>query len=133
VAISRIRKWVEDILKEFNYYLLSIGEISNYFIEENYTLKYVIKEELSFDYIMLDDETIVDRIKYINYVINAFNKLSKEERIIIYCLYICKEKFTSESICEKVNVSISKYYRDKKEAITKLAYALGIKEDSKDD
>lgn len=131
--MSRIRKWVETILTKFDYYLLSIGEVNNYFIENNYNFEFVVKEKLSFDYITLDDETIIERINYINYVINAFNKLSKPERIIIYYLYICDVKLTSDSICEKVNMSLSKYYRDKKEAITKLAYALGIKEDLKDD
>jgi ArpU family phage transcriptional regulator len=129
VAMSKIRKWVEGELKKFDYYLLSIVSIDNYFVEKDCTLKYIYEDELSFDYIILSKETISERIRYINYVISAFNKLSEDERIIIYCLYICKEKTNSESICEKMNISLSKYFRDKKEAITRMAYALGIEGD----
>ncbi len=133
MTVVKIRKWVEVILKNFDYYLLSIGEIGNYIVKEEYIFKYIKKEELSLDYIILDESAIIERIKYINYVINAFNKLSKEERIIIYYLYIDKVKITSESICEKLNVSLSKYFRDKNVAITRFAYALGIGENIKNE
>lgn len=122
------RKWVERVLKTFDYYLLSIDYINNYFIKDEFTLKYVDKEKLSFDYIILSETTITERIKYINYVINAFNKLSREERMIIYYLYIDKTKITAELISDKLNISLSKYFRDKNFAITRFAYALGMED-----
>lgn len=128
VSVATIRKWIERVLKTFDYYLLSIDDINNYLIKEEYILEYVDKDKLSFDYIILSEITIIERIKYINYVINAFNKLTKEERMIIYYLYIDKTKITTELICEKLNISLSKYFRDKNVAITRFAYALGMED-----
>ena len=127
--MSRIRKWVEEEIKKFDYYLLSITNIDKFFIEINCTIKYIDEEKLDLEYIVLSKKTISERINYINYVVSAFNKLSKDERIIIYYAYMCKEKLTSEFMCEKMNISLSKYFRDKKEAIIRMAYALGMEED----
>ncbi|SKB05159.1 ArpU family phage packaging/lysis transcriptional regulator [Sporosarcina newyorkensis] len=66
------------------------------------------------------------RLKYINWIANAVNRLSKTERIIIYKRYLQDTEMFDYQIYAELNMSERNYYRLKARLFYKLAFALKI-------
>lgn len=66
------------------------------------------------------------RIKYINWIASAVNRLSKTERIMIYKRYIQENELFDYQIFAELNMSERNYYRLKSRLFYKLAFALKI-------
>jgi ArpU family phage transcriptional regulator len=116
----RTRKLVEENLKIYNRYLLSIADDNQLIIDEN-------TFEIELD---IDDKNIFERekekIQFIRHVITRYNRLCTLDRKIIYFTYMIKEKNNDSFIANKLGFDLNYYYRIKKEAIINTAYALNI-------
>ena len=124
------KKNVEEVITKYDRYCLSICNNSNNKADENYLFNLIEECEVEEDlYPNISKEEIEKRIRYINYVRNAYNKLSVMERKIIYWAYLDKEnKRDDRYISNKLNFSLGYYYTKKKEAIIRFAYSLGVEE-----
>lgn len=80
-------------------------------------------------YFKIEEEEIKCRIDFINYFIHSFNKLTTDERKIIYWTYIDKENnYDDRFIANNLGFSLGYYYIKKKETLIRFAYSLGIDE-----
>lgn len=66
------------------------------------------------------------RLKYINWIAAAVNRLSKLERTIIYMRYLQDGEMFDYEIYRELNMSERNYYRVKSRLFYKLAFALKI-------
>lgn len=66
------------------------------------------------------------RIKYINWIASAVNRLTKTERMIIHKRYLQDNEMFDYQIYAEFNMSERNYYRMKARMIYKLAFALKI-------
>lgn len=66
------------------------------------------------------------RVKYINWIVSAVNRLSKIERTIIYERYLQENELFDYQIYRDLNMSERNYYRIKSRLFYKLAFALKI-------
>lgn len=66
------------------------------------------------------------RMKYINWIANAVNRMSKLERTIIYKRYLEDGEMFDYEIYRDLNMSERNYYRIKSRMFYKLAFALKI-------
>lgn len=66
------------------------------------------------------------RIKYITWIANAVNRISKIERAIIYKRYLQDNELFDYQIYRELNMSERNYYRLKSRLFYKLAFALKI-------
>lgn len=66
------------------------------------------------------------RVKYINWIVSAVNRLSKTERAIIYKRYLQDDEMFDYQIYRDLNMSERNYYRIKSRMFYKLAFALKI-------
>ena len=121
------KKNVEEIISKYIYYNLSIDSGSDFKICEDFKYKMINKESINSEYVKLSYDEQEKRINYINYVRFSFNKLTLEERKIIYWTYFDKEKNYDDSfIANNLGFSLGYYYIKKKEALIMFAYALGV-------
>ena len=114
----RTKKLVEDNLKLYNRYLLSIVDNNQLIIDEN-----------TYEIILDVDESNIskkEKLQFIKYVINRYNRLCILDKKIIYFTYMIKEKNNDGFIANKLGFDRNYYYRIKKEAIINMAYALNI-------
>jgi ArpU family phage transcriptional regulator len=114
----RTKKLVEDNLKLYNRYLLSIVDNNQLIIDEN-----------TYEIILDVDESNIskkEKLQFIKYVINRYNRLCILDKKIIYFTYMIKEKNNDDFIANKLGFDRNYYYRIKKEAIINMAYALNI-------
>ncbi|MEK4024463.1 ArpU family phage packaging/lysis transcriptional regulator [Sporosarcina sp. FSL W7-1283] len=66
------------------------------------------------------------RLKYINWIANAVNRLTKTERMIIHKRYLQDTELFDYQIYTEFNMSERNYYRMKARMFYKLAFALKI-------
>jgi len=66
------------------------------------------------------------RVKYITWIANAVNRISKTERSIIYKRYLQDNELFDYQIYRELNMSERNYYRLKSRVFYKLAFALKI-------
>lgn len=66
------------------------------------------------------------RVKYITWIANAVNRISKIERTIIYKRYLQDNELFDYQIYRELNMSERNYYRLKSRLFYKLAFALKI-------
>lgn len=67
-----------------------------------------------------------ERLKYIQWIINAVNRLSKTERMIIHKRYLQDREMFDYQIYNEFNMSERNFYRTKSRMFYKLAFALKI-------
>jgi ArpU family phage transcriptional regulator len=116
----RTKKLVEGNLKIFNYYLLSTADDKELIIDRN---TFEVKLEIDRESISKRE---MEKLKFIDYVINRYNRLCTLDRKIIYYTYIIKEKCNDSFIANELGFDLNYYYRIKKGAIVSMAYALNV-------
>ena len=80
-------------------------------------------------YVKISQEEQKRRIDFVNYVRFSFNKLTTEERKIIYWTYLDKENnYDDRFIANNLGFSLGYYYIKKKETLIRFAYSLGVEE-----
>lgn len=124
----KTKKNVINTLTKYVYYSLSVDSNSTSQIGDDYIL-----EELNADYdnpySNVSDNEKKKRIDFINYVRVSFNKLTCDERKIVYWTYLDKEKnYDDRFIANSLGFSIGYYYIKKKETLIRFAYSLGVEE-----
>lgn len=116
----RTKKLVEENLKIYNRYLLSIADNNQLLINEN---TYEIRLDVNSESI---SEKEREKLQFIQYVIARYNRLCILDKKIIYLTYMIKEKNNDGFIANNLGFDLNYYYRIKKEAIINMAYALNI-------
>ena len=92
----RTKKLVEDNLKLYNRYLLSIVDNNQLIIDEN-----------TYEIILDVDESNIskkEKLQFIKYVINRYNRLCILDKKIIYFTYMIKEKNNDDFIANKLGL-----------------------------
>lgn len=129
ISWSKTKKNVEQTISKYIYYSLSVDNGPTSKIKDDFTL-----DELSYitntnSYIKLDPQERKTRIEFINYFRFSFNKLTTEERKIIYWTYLDKENnYDDRFIANNLGFSLGYYYIKKKETLIRFAYSLGVEE-----
>ena len=129
ISWSKTKKNVEQTISKYIYYSLSVDNGPTSKIKDDFTL-----DELSYNtntnsYIKLDPQERKTRIEFINYFRFSFNKLTTEERKIIYWTYLDKENnYDDRFIANNLGFSLGYYYIKKKETLIRFAYSLGVEE-----
>ncbi len=116
----RTKKLVEENLKIYNRYLLSIADNNQLLINEN---SFEIRLDVHGENI---SEKEREKLQFIQYVITRYNRLCILDKKIIYLTYMIKEKNNDGFIANDLGFDLNYYYRIKKEAIINMAYALNI-------
>jgi hypothetical protein len=133
ISWSKTKKNVEQTISKYVYYCLSVDNGSTSNIQDNFLL-----EELSYTpstntYVTLDPEERKARIEFINYFRFSFNKLTTDERKIIYWTYLDKENnYDDRYIANNLGFSLGYYYIKKKETLIRFSYSLGVEETQKE-
>ena len=123
---GNIKTKVKEIAKKYIQYCLLIDINSTSKISEDYTLKELDSDNIS-NYTKLNRVELEKRVSKINSFRIAFNKLTTEERKIIYWTYLDKEdSYDDRFIANSLGFSLGYYYIKKKETLIRFAYALGI-------
>lgn len=122
----KTKKNVENVITQYMYYNLSVDNCSACSINEDFLF-----DKLEFktddEYVIISSEERKKRIDYINYFRFSFNKLTKNERKIIYWTYIDKEdSYDDRFIANSLGFSLGYYYIKKKETLIRFAYSLGV-------
>lgn len=125
ISWLKTKKNVEQIISNYVYYSLSVDNNSTSNISDNFILEEIKAEESQ--YIKLDKEERNKRIDFINYVRFCFNKLTTDERKIIFWTYLDKENnYDDRFIANNLGFSLGYYYIKKKETLIRFAYSLGV-------
>ena len=125
ISWSKTKRNVEQIISNYIYYSLSVDNNSTSNISDNFVLEKIKEEETQ--YIKLDKEEIKKRLEFINYVRFCFNKLTTDERKIIFWTYLDKENnYDDRFIANNLGFSLGYYYIKKKDALIRFAYSLGV-------
>lgn len=129
ISWVKTKKSVEQTIAKYVYYSLSVDNSSTSNIGENFTLEELDFNATNNNYINLDFEKRKKRITFINYFRFSFNKLTTDERKIIYWTYLDKENNYDDSfIANNLGFSLGYYYIKKKETLIRFAYSLGVEE-----
>lgn len=129
ISWSKTKKNVEQVISKYMLYSLSVDSSNSYSINEPYLLKELELDKIDKVYIKLDLNELKNRIDFVNYVRFSFNKLTTEERKIIYWTYIDKENnYDDRYIANNLGFSLGYYYIKKKETLIRFAYSLGVEE-----
>ena len=132
ISWSKTKKNVEQTISKYIYYSQSVDSISTSNIKDNLLLDELDINKIDSSYIKLEKEECKKRIDFINYVRFSFNKLTTEERKIIYWTYLDKENnYDDRFISNKLGFSLGYYYIKKKETLIRFAYSLGIEVQNK--
>ena len=126
---KKIKKQIKEIIQKYVYYCLAVDCKPFFIMEDDFRFEMLNLEMCnSFcKYISIDDEKVVERTEFINYVRYSFNKLTTNERKILYWTYIDKENnYDDRFIANNLGFSLGYYYSKKKETLIRFAYALGI-------
>ena len=127
ICWSKTKKNVEEIINRYVYYSLSVDSSSTSNISNSLLLEELDTSKMDNTYIMLDKDEYKRRIEFINYVRFSFNKLTSEERKIIYWTYLDKENsYDDRYIANNLGFSLGYYYIKKKETLIRFAYSLGV-------
>ena len=123
------KKAVEQIISKYVYYSLSVDSSSTSNIGENFRLEELSENGVDNSYIKIDEIEKKKRVEFINYVRFSFNKLTTDERKIIYWTYLDKENnYDDRYIANSLGFSLGYYYIKKKEALIRFAYSLGVEQ-----
>lgn len=131
ISISWIKtkKNVEQVISQYVYYSLSVDNSSSSSIEDSYLLSALDFNSVDKTYVKIDIEEQKRRIEFVNYFRFSFNKLTTEERKIIYWTYLDKENnYDDRYIANNLGFSLGYYYIKKKETLIRFAYSLGVEE-----
>lgn len=127
ISWSKTKKNVEQTISKYVYYSLSVDNSSTSNIGESFLLDELNFNTLDNTYIKLEVSERKKRIDFINYVRFSFNKLTTEERKIIYWTYLDKENnYDDRFIANNLGFSLGYYYIKKKETLIRFAYSLGV-------
>ena len=125
---NKTKKNVENVITKYIYYSLSVDNNSTSDISDNYVLDKLVNDKSS-SYTNISNEEKTKRIEFINYVRFSFNKLTSEERKIIYWTYLDKENnYDDRFIANSLGFSLGFYYIKKKETLIRFAYSLGVEQ-----
>lgn len=125
---NKTKKNVENVITKYIYYSLSVDNNSTSDISDNYVLDKLVNDKSS-SYTNISNEEKTKRIEFINYVRFSFNKLTSEERKIIYWTYLDKENnYDDRFIANSLGFSLGYYYIKKKETLIRFAYSLGVEQ-----
>ena len=121
------KKNVEIVIQKYLYYCLSIDNYPTSKINDDYSLDEFIQEEVYNSYVMISSDERDRRAEFINYFRNSFNRLTSEERKLIYWNYLDKEdNYDDRFIANNLGFSLGHFYIKKKETLIRFAYALGV-------
>ena len=127
VSWPKTKKGVEKIITKYVYYVLSVDDSSSVNIKEDYFLNNLEYKEPDNIFFKKDLGELKKRVEFINYFRTAFNRLTTDERKIIYWTYIDKEnRFDDSYIANNLGFSLGYYYIKKKETIIRFSYCLGV-------
>lgn len=127
VSWPKTKKCVEEIITKYVYYVLSVDDSSSVNIKEDYFLDNLEYKEPDNIFFKKDLDELKKRVEFINYFRTAFNRLTTDERKIIYWTYIDKEnRFDDRYIANNLGFSLGYYYIKKKETIIRFSYCLGV-------
>lgn len=127
IVWSKTKKNVEAVITKYIYYNLSIDSGQDFNINKDFTYNMIEEKFINDNYVKLSKEERILRINYINYVRFSYNKLTSEERKIIYWTYLDKENNYDDSfIANNLGFSLGYYYIKKKETLIRFAYSLGV-------
>lgn len=129
ISWTKTKKNVEQIISQYIYYSLSVDNSSSSNIEDSYLLDALDFNSIDKTYVKISQEEQKRRIDFVNYVRFSFNKLTTEERKIIYWTYLDKENnYDDRFIANNLGFSLGYYYIKKKETLIRFAYSLGVEE-----
>ena len=129
ISWNKTKKNVEYTISKYIYYSLSVDTNSTSNINSDFILEEIINKKSLSTYIKLDEKEIDKRIEFINYVRFSFNKLTTDERKIIYWTYLDKENnYDDRFIANNLGFSLGYYYIKKKETLIRFAYSLGVEQ-----
>ena len=128
VSWSKTKKKIENITNKYNLYIISVSTPQDN-VDENYNYKLLNSGDLKNNYIKISDESFEERVEFINYVRYSYNKLTSDERKIVYWTYFDKENnYDDRFIANNLGFSLGYYYMKKKEALIRFAFSLGVEE-----
>lgn len=126
---NKTKKNVEKIINEYTYYCLSVDNQYSNKISDNFMLNELKNEKINNSYIPISDDEKTKRINFVNYFRMSFNKLTTDEKKMIYWTYLDKEhNYDDRFIANNLGFSLGYYYIQKKETIIRFAYALGVED-----
>ena len=126
ISWNLTKKNIEKVLEKYNFLILSVSP-SQETIDETFKLDLIKLESIINKYIKISPEELSQRIEFINYVRFSYNKLTKEERKIIYWTYFDKENnYDDRFIANNLGFSLGYYYIKKKDALIRFAFSLGV-------
>lgn len=129
ISWTKTKKNVEQVISQYIYYSLSVDNSSSSSIEDSYLLSALDFNSVDKTYVKIDIEEQKRRIEFVNYFRFSFNKLTTEERKIIYWTYLDKENnYDDRYIANNLGFSLGYYYIKKKETLIRFAYSLGVEE-----
>ncbi len=129
ISWTKTKKNVEKIISKYIYYSLSVDSSSTSNIGESFLLEEINPNSLDNPYVKIDLTEKNKRIDFINYVRFSFNKLTTDERKIIYWTYLDKENnYDDRYIANNLGFSLGYYYIKKKDTLIRFAYSLGVEE-----
>lgn len=129
ISWAKTKKNVEQTISQYIYYSLSVDNSSSSSIGESYLLDSLDFNSIDKTYVKISQEEQKRRIDFVNYVRFSFNKLTTEERKIIYWTYLDKENnYDDRFIANNLGFSLGYYYIKKKETLIRFAYSLGVEE-----
>ena len=129
ISWTKTKKNVEQIISQYIYYSLSVDNSSSSNIGDSYLLDALDFNSIDKTYVKISQEEQKRRIDFVNYVRFSFNKLTTEERKIIYWTYLDKENnYDDRFIANNLVFSLGYYYIKKKETLIRFAYSLGVEE-----
>ena len=129
ISWAKTKKNVEQTISQYIYYSLSVDNSSSSSIGESYLLDALDFNSIDKTYVKISQEEQKRRIDFVNYVRFSFNKLTTEERKIIYWTYLDKENnYDDRFIANNLGFSLGYYYIKKKETLIRFAYSLGVEE-----
>ena len=129
VSWIKTKKNVENIITKYIYYTLSVDNNSTSNIKDNFIIEKMTDNVVLSLFKNIDEKELKNRIDFINYVRFSFNKLTTDERKIIYWTYLDKENnYDDRYIANNLGFSLGYYYIKKKEALIRFAYSLGVEQ-----
>lgn len=132
ISWIKTKKNVEQLISQYIYYSLSVDNSSSNSIGDSYLLDAIDFNSIDKTYIKISQEELKKRIDFVNYVRFSFNKLTTEERKIIYWTYLDKENnYDDRFIANNLGFSLGYYYIKKKETLIRFAYSLGVEKTEK--
>jgi len=128
VAWNKTKKNVEAVITKYVYYNLSVDSHSTSTINDEFLLE-KLESDNQDKYIIIGNDEKKKRVDFINYFRFSFNKLTSDERKIIYWTYLDKEdSYDDRFIANSLGFSLGYYYIKKKETLIRFAYSLGVEE-----